>query len=131
MLVCISLLYTGISYHFETGSLFMVIISACALLNQIVWALLRRFMPSQAPKVILTYCLIYEILTPLLLWNQMGQSALHGKDTTIYDELITVNFLLANLVQFNKFTFTLFLQVPCYLISSYFQAWAQCLIQAE
>lgn len=50
----------------------------------------------------------------------MGKSALHAKDPTIYDELITVNFLLANLVQFNSIAFTLFLQVPCYLISSYF-----------
>lgn len=94
----IGLFVNGLSYHSGDGSLFMIVISAVLVLNQGLWATLKCVWPSQTVKLTLSYCLIYEVLTPLLLFNVLGEEALHAEDRAIYDSLITVNFLLANLI---------------------------------
>lgn len=89
-------------------------------MNQGLWLLLKKVWPSQATKVTLTYCLIHEVLTPLLLFNALGQDVLHAEDRQIYDWWIDMNFVVANIVAFNDLKFTLALQIPCYLIASFF-----------
>ena len=106
----------------------MIIVFACIFLNQMLWLLLRKIWPSQVTKVTLSYCLIHEILTPLLLFNIFGQEALHADDRKIYDWWIDMNFVVANIVAFNDLKFTLGLQIPCYFVASFFQAWAQSIL---
>lgn len=98
----------------------MLVVAAAVLLNQALWFLLKRVWPSQATKITLSYCLIHEILTPLLLFNILGDEILHAEDKKIYDWWLDLNFLLANIVAFNDMKFTLFLQIPCYWIASFF-----------
>ena len=98
----------------------MIVVFACILMNQMLWLLLKRIWPAQVTKVTLSYCLIHEILTPLLLFNIFGQEALHADDRKIYDWWIDMNFVLANIVAFNELKFTLELQIPCYFVASFF-----------
>ena len=120
ILTLVGLLYHCVTFGTGIGSLLMIIVFACIFLNQMLWLLLRKIWPSQVTKVTLSYCLIHEILTPLLLFNIFGQEALHADDRKIYDWWIDMNFVVANIVAFNDLKFTLGLQIPCYFVASFF-----------
>lgn len=108
ILLSIALIYYGIIYAAGQGSLFMIIVFGASLLNQGLWFFLERFWPNQVTKVTWTYCLIHEILTPLLMFNLLG---LHigADDNKIYEWWIDMNFIVANIVAFNDLKITLLL----------------------
>lgn len=119
ILLSIALIYYGIIYAAGQGSLFMIIVFGASLLNQILWGFLDRVWPSQVTKITWTYCLIHEVLTPLLMFNILGKH-FAADDNKIYEWWIDMNFIVANIVAFNDLKMTLLLQIPTYFIASFF-----------
>jgi len=97
----------------------MIIVFGASLLNQVLWCFLDRVWPSQVTKITWTYCLIHEVLTPLLMFNILG-AQYAADDNKIYEWWIDMNFIVANIVAFNDLKMTLLLQIPTYFIASFF-----------
>lgn len=130
LLTVVALIYHAIAFATGEGTLFIIIVFAAILLNQGLWLIIQKIWPSQVTKITWTYCLIHEVLTPLLMFNMLGEAVSNG-DSKLYEWWIDMNFIVANIVAFNTLKFTLLLQIPCYFVASFFSARAYCFLMLE
>ncbi len=116
------LLYHVSMYLTGKGPLFMVYTIFCNFLNQIVIGFVRAFRPSKTTYFTFTYLLTHVVFTCLFYFGKVGE----WHDRAAYTQQIAVNFVLVNAVQFNDIFFTLFAQIPLFMIGIFVQSLGEC-----
>ncbi len=111
----VTLAYHAFMYLTGRGPFFALCIIVVNFILQIAIGFVRAFKPTLTPLMTFPYLLTHVVFTCLFYFGKVGE----WHDRPAFTQQIVLNFVLVNSVQFNDIFFTLFAQIPLFMIGIY------------
>lgn len=103
----------------------MLLLNSISLINLMFMLICKYKYPTKTLRFAFPYFLIHVVCTVLFYHGYLGE----WENKNAYTHQIVVMFVLVNSIQLNDLGWTVFLQVPTFLIGIYFQSLAECRIE--